>query len=149
MSTSGIATAALGFEGDCVKNEDSQIFKLVKDAIPDFTKFSSLFKVLLVTISPKLYKAFGLQFSDSNLIDFLRHVTIDTMREREENNVSRPDMIQLLLEVRKGKGQLKTNVDDLNDAELRNYSAHKEYSVNANKVPTTLDIDDDDLWIGQ
>lgn len=116
-----------------------------------FNKFSSILKFFLVSISPKLYKMSGLQLISSNVIDFLRHVTIDTMRDREENNISRPDVIQLLLEVRKQKGgsNSKTAEDDVNDAELHNFSAHKEYSVSASKTPTSLDINDDELWIGQ
>lgn len=150
FTADGIATAALGFEGDCVKNDNSEIFKIVKQSLADFTKFSSILKFFLVSISPKLYVASGLQLVNSNVIDFLRHVTIDTMRDREQNNISRPDVIQLLLEVRKGKGQLNKSKElEVNDKELQNFSAHTEYDVSANKSITSLNINDDDLWIGQ
>lgn len=149
FTADGIATAALGFEGDCVKNENSEIFKIVKQSLEDFTKFSSVLKFLLVSVAPKLYDLLGYQLVNSNVIEFLRHVTIDTMRDREENNISRPDVIQLLLEVRKGKGQLKSKDEEVNDDELRNFSAHQEFNVSTNKSTTSLDINDDDLWIAQ
>lgn len=36
-------------------------------------------------------------------VSFFKHVVLDTLRERDENNRYRPDVIQLLLEARKGK----------------------------------------------
>lgn len=150
FTADGISTAALGFEGDCVKNENSEIFKIVKQSLADFTNFSSVLKFLLVSISPKLYRASGFQLVNSNVIDFLRRVTIDTMRDRERNNISRPDVIQLLLEVRKGKGQLKNKDEvEINDEDSGSFSAHKEFNVSNNKSTTSLNIDDDDLWIAQ
>lgn len=149
FTADGIATAALGFEGDCVKNENSEIFKIVKSTLEAFGSFKSVLKFLLVAIFPKLYRATGLQLVNKNVIDFLRHVTIDTMRDREQNNISRPDVIQLLLEVRKAKGQLKSQDEEINEEELSNFSAHKEFNVSTNKATTSLDINDDDLWIAQ
>lgn len=151
FTADGIATAALGFEGDCVKNENSEIFKIVKQSLEDFTKFSSVLKFLLVSVAPKVYDFLGLQLVNANVIQFLRHVTIDTMRDREKNNISRPDVIQLLLEVRKGKGQLKGQGkdDEINDDELRNFSAHQEFNVSTSKSTSSLNINDDDLWIAQ
>lgn len=150
FTADGISTAALGFEGDCVKNDSSEIYKIVKQSLGDFNSFSSVLKFLLVSISPKLYVASGLQLVSSNVIAFLKHVTIDTMRDREENNISRPDVIQLLLEVRKGRGQLKGKEDEeVNDEELSNFSAHQEFNVSTNKPTTSLNINDDDLWIAQ
>ncbi len=149
FTADGISTAALGFEGDCVKNEKSEVYKIVKSSLEAFGSFSSVLKFLLVAISPKLYVATGLQLIDKKVVDFLRHVTIDTMRDREQNNTSRPDVIQLLLEVRKAKGQLKSQDEEINDEELRNFSAHKEHVVSTNKATTSLDMNDDDLWIAQ
>lgn len=34
---------------------------------------------------------------------FFKHVVLDTMKNRDENNTFRPDMIQILLEAKKGK----------------------------------------------
>lgn len=147
FTADGIATAALGFEGDCVKNDNSEIFKIVKQSLSDFSKFTSVLKFLLVVVAPKLYDLLGLQLISENVIDFLRHVTIDAMRDREKNNISRPDVIQLLLEVR--KGQLKSKDDEVDDDEFRNFSAHQEKSVSSNKSTSSLDINDDDLWIAQ
>lgn len=149
FTADGISTAVLGFEGDCVKNDNSEIYKIVKSTMEVFSSFRSLLKFLLLTISPKLYAALGIQLINKNVIDFLRHVTIDTMRDREQNNISRPDVIQLLLEVRKAKGQLKSQDEEINDGELQNFAAHKEFNVSNKTATKTLDMTDDDFWIAQ
>lgn len=148
FTADGIATAALGFEGDCVKNDNSEIFKIVKQSLADFTSFISIVKFVLVSVSPKLYKALGLQLVSKNVVDFVRQVTIDTMDERNKKNISRPDVIQLLLEVRKGELKDKDK-EDVNDAELTNFSAHTEFNVSNNKSTSSLLVNDDNLWIAQ
>lgn len=143
------STAVLGFEGDCVKNDNSEIYKIVKSMKEVFNTLSSLLKFLLLSFSVKLYAASGLQLVNGNVLDFLRIVTIDAMRDREQNNISRPDIIQLLLEVRRAKGHLKSQGEEIDDDELRNFSAHKEFNVSTSKTTTSLDMNDDELWVAQ
>ncbi|KAG4071424.1 hypothetical protein HA402_011578 [Bradysia odoriphaga] len=143
------STAVLGFEGDCVKNDNSEIYKIVKSMKEVFNTFSSLLKFLLLSFSKKLYAASGFQLVNKNVLDFLRIVTIDAMRDREKSNISRPDIIQLLLEVRRSKGHLRSQDEDINDDELRNFSAHKEFNVTTSKRTTSLDMNDEDLWVAQ
>lgn len=149
FTADAISTIALGFEGDCMENDNSEIFKIVKSTKEVFSSFSSLLKFLLYSVSVKLYLASGIQLVNKNVVDFLRHVTIGTMRNREQNKISRWDVIQLLLEVRKAKGEPKGYDDDINEEELRNFSAHKEFDVSIGKATSTLDMNDDDLWIAQ
>lgn len=143
------STAVLGFEGDCVKNDNSEIYTIVNSMKEVFKSISSMLKLLLLSISIKLYVMSGLQLVNRNVLDFLRIVTIDAMNDREQNNISRSDFIQLLLEVRKAKGHLKNPDDEINDDELQNFSAHKEFNVSNSKTTTSLDMNDDDVWIAQ
>jgi cytochrome P450 family 9 len=39
---------------------------------------------------------------DENVKDFFRRIVLNTMKEREEKGIVRPDMIQLLQEAKKG-----------------------------------------------
>lgn len=149
FTADAISTIALGFEGDCMENNDSEIYKIVKSMKEVFSSFSSLLKFLLYSMSTKLYLASGLQLVNRNVIDFLRHVTIGTMRNREQNDISRTDVIQLLLEVRKGQLRDGQGDDIVNEKELQNLSAHKEFDVSTSRAATSLDMNDDDLWIAQ
>lgn len=143
------STAVLGFEGDCVKNDNSEIYTIVKSMKEVFNSFSSMLKFLLLSSSTKLYAASGLQLVNKNVLDFLRIVTIDAMHHREQNNISRPDIIQLLLEVRKTKINLKGKEGETNEGELQNFSAQKKLNGSTSKATTSLDMNDDDLWVAQ
>jgi cytochrome P450 family 9 len=66
------------------------------------------------------------------------------MNEREKKNISRPDVVQLLLQAR--KGQLANN-DQLDETELKNFSAHTEFDVSL-KNEKMSNFEEDD-WIAQ
>lgn len=147
FTADGISTAALGFEGDCVKNEDSDIYKMVKRVLKDFDGSNTL-KFLLAFLSPKLYHFLGLQLVSKGTIDFFQQVVIDVMNERDRNNISRPDVIQLMLEVKKGVLQTNEN-EDANDKELDGFAAHEELSLKSNVNNRKDLVDDDEYWIAQ
>jgi cytochrome P450 family 9 len=43
--------------------------------------------------------------------DFFKNIVIDQMKNREENKIIRPDMIQLLMEAKKGSLKHESTVD--------------------------------------
>lgn len=148
FTADGIATAALGFEGDCVKNEDSSIYKMVKKIIHEFGGSSrSIFKILIAFMMPKVYNLFGMQLVSKETFNFFQHVVVDVMKERDEKNISRPDVIQLMLEVK--KGQLQKENEEGNDKELDGFAAHEELSLKSNVNNRKEIIDDDEYWIAQ
>lgn len=67
-------------------------------------------------IAPKLMAALKIPFLPSSLKTFFTDIITNTIKFREENNKSRPDMIQLLLEERKSQFQkLKEMGHHIND----------------------------------
>lgn len=139
----GICTAALGFVGDSVKNEGSEVYKIVKQMDNDFNGTAGIFKFMLSALLPGIYKLLDLQVTSQNVYDFFRHTVIDVMNDREKKNISRPDVIQLLLQAR--KGQL-TN-DQLDESEYKNYSAHTEFDVSLKNEKVSSFEEND--WIAQ
>lgn len=123
----GIWTAALGFKGDCIENQDSSLYKLARRLV-NFD-FATNIKILLAAIAKPLYVLFGFQLLREDERDFFKKVVIDAMNEREAKNISRPDIIQLLLQTRKGQLGSRDNNDNEND--LANFSANIEYDVAA------------------
>lgn len=61
------------------------------------------------------------------------------MNDRDRLNTSRPDVIQLMLQVK--KGQLK-NEADVSDKELSNYAAYVEYDVGTKTKAKTFTDED-------
>lgn len=146
FTANGIATAALGFEADCVRNNESEVFKLVGSFINESTDALTLMKGFLFMAIPKLYRLLGFRLMSKELYDFFKRVVIDQMDERDRNNVSRPDIIQLMLQLK--KGQLRQDKgNDVDDQELANFSANVEYDVSSKGKNTSQFTDDD--WIAQ
>lgn len=146
FTADGIATSALGFEADCVRNTESEVFKLVGTFINESTDTLMLLKGFLFMALPKLYKLLGFRLMSKELYNFFKRVVIDQMNERDRNNISRPDIIQLMLQLK--KGQLRQDKDnEVDDKELVNFSANVEYNVSSKGKNTSQFTDDD--WIAQ
>lgn len=132
----GISTAALGFKGDCIENEKSSLFKMaISLANPSIV---SNMKIFLAILCRPLYIFLGIQFTPKETRDFFKRVIVDVMHEREANNIFRPDIIQLLMQAKKGKIEARDK-DDGKD--LKNFSANIEYDVGAKKMIEWTDDD--------
>lgn len=147
FTADGISTALLGIEGDCMKNENSFVLKIVKNLNNELTTPMANLKFIFVTMLPKVYKFFKIRCLSEETYNFFRNVTIDMMDERDRKNISRPDVIQLLLQAKKGQLQ-KDKDNDVNDKELTNFAANIEYDVSDSKSKNVSQFDDED-WIGQ
>ncbi len=149
FTADGIATAALGFEGDCVKDENSFLYKKVKEILHDWSGGTvSAMKFILGKAFPSIYKALNVQLTPEKTIQFFKRVIIDVMKKRELEKITRPDIIQLMMQAK--NGQLQTNENDLtNDKELDGYAAHEELSLKSNVKNLQEFIDDDEYWIAQ
>jgi cytochrome P450 family 9 len=143
FTADGISTAVLGFEADCVRNKDSFVYKTAQKLLDDFTGPIGNIKFTLAFILPKLYKALGIQLMSDEIRDFFRRVVVDVMKERDEKNISRPDVIQLLLQAK--KGQLKNETD--NEKDLVNFAANIEYNSSSTAKSASHFTDND--WIAQ
>lgn len=147
FTADGISTAALGFEGDCVKNEDSYIYNMVKSMLKDFAGPLGALKFIFGMAFPKLYEALNLQLTSKNTVDFFKRVVIDVMEERDRNNITRPDIIQMMLQVK--KGQLQANKETEESKEFDGFAAHEELNLKSNVKNLQEIVDDDEYWIAQ
>lgn len=143
FTADGISTAVMGFEADCVRNENSYVYKIVRKLQHDMKGPVGSMKLLLSISFPKLYKLLGLQLISQEVKDFLHRTVIVTMNERAQLNTSRPDVIELMVQAK--KGQLK-NETEVNDKDLSNFSANLEYDVGTKKNATNFTDED---WMAQ
>lgn len=146
FTADGISTSVLGFEADCVRNEDSFVFSMVKKILHDFTGPLGNIKVMFSFAMPRIYKLLGIQCMSQEVYNFFQKTVIDVMNERDRKNISRPDVIQLLLQAKKGQLQSSAKENDVNDKELANFSANVEYDVGGSNLKSQFtDLD----WIAQ
>ncbi|KAJ6648791.1 Cytochrome P450 9e2 [Pseudolycoriella hygida] len=137
FTADGITNAVLGFEGDCVKNDDSALYDLCKEILHGFASTQAILKFIIAFLAPKVYSFFEMQIISKKTTDFFRRVVIDVMKERERTNVSRPDVIQLMHNVRskiQNKEALPEGEEDGLKANLKNLE----------KI-----VDDDEYWLAQ
>ena len=59
-----------------------------------------MLKLMLEMMFPRLTRLFGLRIVNAELTDFFVNVISSTMKYRDEHNISRPDMLQLMMEAR-------------------------------------------------
>lgn len=76
-------------------------------------------------------------------MNFFKSIVLDTIKYREKNNVYRPDMLNLLMEAK--KGQLTANAEDPKDnLDIHNSNEYHE-PLHQKKQLTHLTLDDDSV----
>lgn len=94
-----IATCAFGVSVDSLKNPSNEFYVLGRRG----TSFDSLemaMRFIMFRISPKLMKLFGFKFVADRVVRFFTNLVKTTIETREKNNITRPDMIQLMMDAR-------------------------------------------------
>jgi cytochrome P450 family 9 len=114
--TDAIATTALGFTSDCVKNKDSKIFEMANAIHDDFTSI----KAAMAFTFYKIFSFFGLQIFRKNIHDYFTSKILSEVHRRREGKNIRSDVIQMLIQAKEGKLKLEIeNDDELNYTETK------------------------------
>jgi cytochrome P450 family 9 len=128
VTADGIANTGLGLQGDCVRNEESKIYQTALDLENDFTNQNTF----ILQFLPKLYKFLGKQICRKSIHDFFEFNVLKEIQRRQEKNILRPDLIQILIQAKEGK--LKLEKDEEN-----------ELSFFDSKLEKYAELTDDDL----
>ncbi|KAK9752570.1 Cytochrome P450 [Popillia japonica] len=96
-----IATVAFGVTCDSINEQNNEFYRMGKKTTT-FTFFRNLI-FMLYAIVPRFCKAMKVRLFPGEIYDFFVNLIKDTIKVRETHGIVRPDMINLLLEARKGK----------------------------------------------
>lgn len=96
-----IATCAFGIKVNSFEQPDNEFYQQGK-RILNPNKLLIIASFISFLISPKLIKWFRLDNEARKMEKFFNKLIIDTMQIRERENIYRPDMINLLMQLRKG-----------------------------------------------
>ncbi|XP_053683281.1 cytochrome P450 9e2-like [Sabethes cyaneus] len=110
-----IATVAFGIQEDSLKNRENEFYIKGKEML-NFQSVMILVKILLFRCAPRLAQKLGIDFVDPQLTNYFKGMIVDNMKQRETHGIIRNDMIQMLLEVRKGALKHSNNEQDQKDA---------------------------------
>lgn len=97
-----IATTAFGIGVNSFADETNP-FLLNGQRILNQSPSKMMAKLLLMTVAPWLTRRIGMQLADGRAIEFFKTIVTDTMAERQRLDIVRPDVIDLLMRVRRGE----------------------------------------------
>ncbi|XP_052750669.1 probable cytochrome P450 9f2 [Galleria mellonella] len=95
-----IASAGFGLQVNSVKDKKNDFFKMGINLF--YFNIKQKIIIFISTQFPKIGKKLGLTLFSKEVMDFFKTTVKNTISYRENNNVVRPDMIQLLMEATKG-----------------------------------------------
>ncbi|XP_053683466.1 probable cytochrome P450 9f2 [Sabethes cyaneus] len=96
-----IATVAFGMEMDSVKNRDNEFF-LTGRKLTNFSSVPIIGKFLVMQCLPSLANKLKFDLFDEKSTEYFKSIIVDNMRQRKDQGIVRNDMIQMLMEVRRG-----------------------------------------------
>lgn len=137
-----IATCAFGVKCDSLKERENDFFMMGRDAT-DFSTFYRTFVFFAYTLVPSVCKTLGLTLFSKPVAKFFKTLVKDTITTREKNNIVRPDMINLLMEARKGRNQ---HIEDAETEKEAGFATVEESDIGRKNVKvqkteiTDLDI---------
>lgn len=97
-----IASCAFGIEVNSFKNPENDFHRIAKK-VTNFTSGSTALKFAGYLAVPKLMKKLNINLIDKESSDFFQEAITETMKIREQKGIIRHDMINLLLQARKGQ----------------------------------------------
>ncbi|XP_049819894.1 cytochrome P450 9e2-like [Aethina tumida] len=106
-----IATSAFGIKVDSLRDKNNQFYVMGKD-MTSFSGFWKTVKFLGFLIIPSIYNFFKVKMFPKAVSTFFKGLIVETIKTREEKSIVRPDMINLLMEARKGLQKNEENVID-------------------------------------
>lgn len=132
-----IATCAFGLEVNSFKNPKNEFKEIaLKSSRPN--GFLLFVKMIGIMMFPKLMRMLDIGFLEKSTSEFFRTTITGAMKYREANSITRPDMIQLLMEAKKGK--LKTTEEDKT---TDGFATVEESDIGKGEVNRDLLTDDD------
>ncbi|XP_072389471.1 uncharacterized protein [Diabrotica undecimpunctata] len=127
--TDVIASTAFGLEVNSLADPDNE-FYINGGKLANLNNFRKIVSLLINLFFPNIAKLFNIRIVNVDVGETLKNIIDDTIKFRQEKGISRPDMIQMLLEARK-----KLPDDDKTN----------ENKNNGNEVDKPLEITNQDI----
>ncbi|CAG9773671.1 unnamed protein product [Ceutorhynchus assimilis] len=134
-----IASTSFGIKVDSLENPSNEFFQMGTE-VTSLSGFLFFMKFMGLTLVPKLFKLFNIGLLPKKASKYFETTINETIKIREEQQIKRPDMINLLLEIKKGiNNREEADVSDSGFAVVQEFSE----IVKSNKKQveiTNLDI---------
>lgn len=133
-----IASCAFGIEVNSFKNPDNE-FHTIAGKLTDFGNLKTALTIAGYMMFPSLMKVLNISLFGKDVEKFFQGAIHDTMRIREEKGIIRHDMINLLIQARKGNLFHETKEDS---KATDGFATVQESHVGKSQVKTVWEDDD-------
>ncbi|XP_044582917.1 uncharacterized protein LOC123263937 [Cotesia glomerata] len=99
FANDAIATCAFGISVDSMANPDNEFYVIGREGA-NFGGSKKSWKFFMCQTFPRIAKLLGIKLIDTHVEKFFCNLVEETMAARDEQGIFRPDMIQLLMELR-------------------------------------------------
>ncbi|XP_052903096.1 probable cytochrome P450 9f2 [Anopheles moucheti] len=106
-----IATCAFGIKVDSLKNTENDFYVNGKKLLA-FNRPIAMIKMIGLRFAPKLMSWLNLDLFDRENRDYFTEIIRDTLKTREAHGIVRPDMVNLLMQARKGALKQQREAED-------------------------------------
>jgi cytochrome P450 family 9 len=132
FTVSGISHCVFGIKANCLRDKDESFYRNARNLVS--LHFLMNLKIVFGNVFPRLYRLLGLKLVTDDGIRMGQEIVVDAIKYREENNIVRPDVLHLLMEVKKGNLKYEETVE----TEDNSFSAHKEYITDAHTTKAPI-----------
>lgn len=101
FTVDNIASCAFGIEVNSFKDPNNS-FQLIAQDFAKFGNFASILKFAGYLMAPKMMKLLNIKLFDGRINVFFQDAILNTIKVREEKGIVRHDMINLLMQAKKG-----------------------------------------------
>lgn len=109
-----IASCAFGLKINSHTDPDNEFYSNGK-ILMNFTGFKVMLRIFVLNKLPAVARALKMSLSDTAIAKSFKSTIIDTMEVRKNNNIFRPDMINILMQIREGTLKHQTNDEKTKD----------------------------------
>ena len=134
-----IASCAFGIEVNSFLNPKND-FQRIAQKVSNFSGFLTTIKFICFMMAPKVMKKLKISLLDKETCDFFQAAILDTMKYRVEKGIIRHDMINLLIQARKGN---LSHVSKEEEVVSDGFATVEESNMGKSKV--TREWDDQDM----
>lgn len=106
-----IATCAFGIEVNSFKNPENDFHKIALK-VTDFGNFKTTLKFVAYLVIPPIMRFLKISLFSKEIENFFQEAVHETMKYREEKGIVRHDMINLLMQAKKGKLSHETKAEE-------------------------------------
>ena len=107
-----IATCAFGIKVDSMKDPTNKFYTYGKEA-SNFRGVIRGIKLFLIGTFPILVQILNMKFLEDYLSNFFKDIVRTTIATRDAEHITRPDMLQLMMDVRGKEGHRELDIDDM------------------------------------